>query len=141
MVLPPTPKQMEHCMTTFQYNTTTERSLVEPEFVRESKLCKRVINQISGESIWNNNDPLQRFDLIYKWAKQNQDQFEVEMMSDITDPSDEATGEIKWTQDGLERYVQQHGFHKLKELGTRYEVTGRDKQTLIKRILEKQLKG
>lgn len=107
--------------------------LVEPEFVDTSKLCKRIVNTISGFADRKEVHTPHEWSMLFKWAKQNPDQFEVEMMSDITSPVDEE-GNIIW----LESELQAKPFPELKKIGTGLSVTARDKETLVKRILAKQ---
>lgn len=110
--------------------------LVEPEFKNEAWLCKRVINKTSGHATYPSKDPLQKWELVYKWAKQNPDQFDIEMMSDVTSPVDE-DGNITWVKEDLDRM----SFPELKKVGQGLSVTARDKDTLVKRILAKQSNG
>ena len=115
------------------FQVASKSVLVEPEFANGAKLCKRIINTISGFSDPKEAHSPNNWGMLFKWAKQNPDQFEVEMMSDVTSPVDEE-GNIVWVESDLVAMP----FPELKRIGTGLSVTARDKETLIKRIMAKQ---
>jgi hypothetical protein len=112
--------------------------MVEPEFEKEAWLCRRIINKVSGVAFNMTKDPYQKWPYLYKWAKQNPDQFDIEMAQTITDDVDE-DGNIQWTKEGLENQIRMSGFQKVRDMAvSTLGVTARDKETLIANILKKQ---
>jgi hypothetical protein len=105
--------------------------LTEDEINRASRVPK-IICKNSGETIFRNMDPSQKWPLVVHNAIKKPDEFQV-FEDEIMSPSDEE-GNIIWEEADL----RLKGMPELRKIGSALSVTSNAKDKIIELIIKKQ---
>jgi hypothetical protein len=131
MVLPLHPTKRRKTMAEIRTNP-----LVEEAYIRESKNCVKIINEETGNAFERLNDPKQRWEVLYKDCKLKAghgDRFSfVYEQEEIR--KDPVSG-VTIYDEGVLRVMS---MPKLREIAAVYNVTDREKNALIRKIMAEQ---
>jgi hypothetical protein len=108
------------------------REILSEKDINRAARVPKIINKTSGEVIYRNSDPSQKWPLVVDNAFKKPDEFQV-YEDELVSPSDEE-GNIVWEEPDL----RLKSMPELRKIGQNLSVTSNSKEKIIELIIKKQ---